>query len=223
MTEITTLVGFAVGAGVATFFSPCAYGLLPAYLGYFANDVGDGRPSLVGAGQRGLASGIGAFGAFMALGGVGVLIGDLFVDVIPVLEVTIGLLLGLLGVSLLLDRSPSVTVAIPRPVGSLPEYVVFGAGYAAAGAGCVAPIFLGLIVAAVTAPLGIGLATMAVYASTFAGLLVAVTLVGSAGIEFINDHVGFIAGRLTVIAGAMILLGGILQVAVGLGWSPPTP
>ena len=52
--ELAGTASFALGAGAATFFSPCAYALLPGYVGYYAAAV-DERG--VRRGARRLATG----------------------------------------------------------------------------------------------------------------------------------------------------------------------
>ena len=50
MTDVGALrLGFAFSAGVATFFAPCAYPLLPGYVAFYLGDAGPsatlgGRP-----------------------------------------------------------------------------------------------------------------------------------------------------------------------------------
>lgn len=220
MSETASLAVFAVGAGAATFFSPCAYALLPAYLAYFTTQA-DGTPGIVHATERGVASALGALLAFAALGAIGVAIGQTLMTYFPVLEFLVGLALIVLGVSLLADRGLDPTIPLYRPSGSLHSFVAFGAGYAAAGAGCVAPVFLAVIVAAIAAPTRFAVATLAIYAVTFAGLLLALTLVGAFGIELAHGRLRRAGHRLTLLAGGVMIIGGAVQLAIALGWVPP--
>lgn len=214
------LFGFAAGAAVATFFSPCVYALLPAYLGYVAQDVGT-RPGLGAALSRGIASAIGAIAAFSILGAIALVVGDTLRQVLPAVEVGIGLLLVALGLAMVTSRFPHRTVSIPRPSGSLSGFVAFGAGYAAAGAGCVAPVFFAVIVLAAGAPTSVGVGVLTVYAGAFAVMLVAATLVAAMGVELAGEHIGGVGARLGQLAGIVITVGGVVQVAIGLGWNPP--
>lgn len=68
-TDLST-VGFAVTAGVATFFSPCAYPLLPGHIGFYVSRTNGDDVSLGGATLRGVVAGIGVLGTFAALIGV---------------------------------------------------------------------------------------------------------------------------------------------------------
>ena len=56
MADLAVVV-FAASAGVATFLAPCAYPLLPGYVGYY---VGREEATLAGALSRGLAATLGA-------------------------------------------------------------------------------------------------------------------------------------------------------------------
>ena len=40
----SALFGLAFSAGAATFFAPCAFPLLPGYVGYYLGKTGDGTP-----------------------------------------------------------------------------------------------------------------------------------------------------------------------------------
>lgn len=216
----TGLLGFIIGASVATFFSPCVYAMLPAYLGYTAHDV-TARMSTYGVIKRSVAGAFGAITAFILLGGLALLLGDTLRGWIPAIELSIGLILVIIGVSLVVGRYPHITVPIPRPSGTVLGFTAFGAGYALAGAGCVAPVFFAVVVSAAAAPTSVGIGIILLYAGTFAALLVAATFVAAAGVELATARVGAIAARLTPIAGGVIIVAGFTQIAIGIGWIPP--
>lgn len=212
--------GLAVGAAIATFFSPCVYALLPAYLGYVAHDAG-ATPSTRAVVFRGAASAVGAVAAFAVLGVVALVAGSRLQSAFPAMEVAIGVALIVVGTGLIWGRYPRMTVAVPYPSNSFAGFVAFGAGYATAGAGCVAPVFFGVVLAAAAAPTAVGVGVIGIYAGTFAALLVAATLVAAAGIELATERVAPVAARLTQLAGAVMAIAGVVQVAIGLGWTPP--
>lgn len=66
---LVTTVSFALTAGIATFFSPCAYPLLPGYVGFYVNATDDDSASVTGAGVRGVAAALGVLATFALLGG----------------------------------------------------------------------------------------------------------------------------------------------------------
>ncbi len=219
MAEFVSLAAFAAGAGVATFFSPCAYALLPAYIGFFAS-TSEAKPTQRRVLREGFASASGALLAFAVLGVIGVVIGETLTSVFPALEVAVGVVLIGLGVVLLLDRI-HLTIPVRPPDGSTRSFVVFGAGYATAAAGCIAPVFFAVIVSASTAPITVGVATVGVYAGTFAALLVALTLIAAMGVEFAYERLSRAGVFLTRGAGVVMILGGIIQLAIAGGWTPP--
>jgi len=57
--SLLSTVVFALTAGVATFFSPCAYPLLPGYVGFYVSRTDGDDASLGGATIRGIAAGSG--------------------------------------------------------------------------------------------------------------------------------------------------------------------
>lgn len=214
------LVGFAVGAAIATFFSPCIYGLLPAYLGYVAHDLGP-TPRVATAVLRGSASAIGAMAAFMLLGAGALLAGAHLNSVLPMFEVAIGILLVSAGIALLSGRYPRRSVPLYRPDGSYTGFAAFGAGYAIAGTGCVAPVVFAVAVTAASAPMVTGVAVIGAYTGTFAVLLIAATLIGAMGADLATDRLTLVGRQLTRIAGALLIAGGLVQVAIGLGMRLP--
>ena len=64
MASTTAEITFAIGAGTATFFSPCVYALLPGYVSYYVASVDEEGAPLAGATARGLAATAGAVGTF---------------------------------------------------------------------------------------------------------------------------------------------------------------
>ena len=63
---------FAVGAGLATFFAPCSYALLPGYVGYYVAATEGDSPPMGGVLARGGAAAVGVFATFFALSVVAV-------------------------------------------------------------------------------------------------------------------------------------------------------
>jgi len=154
MTDISlaTNVPFAVTAGVATFFSPCAYPLLPGYVGFYVNSVDADSASVLGAGARGLAAAVGVLATFALLAGATVRIGYSTLANITVFETLVGGLLIVFGLLVVFGRTPSISVPLPKRRTGVFGFGLFGAGYALAGAGCVAPVFLGVVARAIALP-----------------------------------------------------------------------
>lgn len=212
MTDVTlaTNLPFAITAGVATFFSPCAYPLLPGYVGFYLNQTNTDEASLGGASARGIVAGIGVLATFGALTWATLLVGQSALSDITVFETLVGALLVAFGALVAAGKAPSVSVPLPKRRASVLGFGVFGAGYALAGAGCVAPIFLAVMARAASLPGETAAIVLASYAGTVAVLMVSVTV--ATGMGLVSN-----AGRLTAYSGLIERIAGIVMVVAGLG------
>ncbi|SDF42717.1 cytochrome c-type biogenesis protein [Halorubrum xinjiangense] len=218
MTDVSlaTNVPFAVTAGVATFFSPCAYPLLPGYVGFYVNSVEADSASVLGAGVRGVAAALGVLATFALLAGATVRVGYSTLSNITVFETLVGALLILFGLLVASGRTPSISVPLPERRSSVFGFGVFGAGYALAGAGCVAPVFLGVVARAIALPSEAALLVIAVYAGTVAVLMAATTVATGVGLVSNANRVMTHAGLLKRIAGAVMVVAGAGQLYLSL-------
>lgn len=222
--ETASAAALALGAAVATFFSPCAYALLPGYVGYYvsakeepigddttAADGGESTESLLsGALLRGVAAFFGVISVFAALTVGVLLVGRSIEPVIGMLEPLVGVGLVVLGGAVLLDYSPDRHVSLPQRRSSVGGFAVFGAGYAVAGAGCVAPLFLAIVLKATTLPPVSTVIVLGAYAVGFGGLLVGATVAIAVGRDALFD-------RLSRHRKAIDTASGVALVAAG-GW-----
>ncbi|MBI4362650.1 MAG: hypothetical protein HY558_05695 [Euryarchaeota archaeon] len=190
----------AVMVGVAAFFSPCAFPLLPAY---FAYAVGGSERSLLRSLRQGA---IAAGGLLVVVLAVGAIIAALGAATpfqpdprkeevwIVAVRVAAGGGIALFGLLALLRRTGfahRLASRFPRRRGEPPALpggptarglFLYGLGYSGAGFGCTGPLLLALTLYAWTlgSP-GAALATFGVFAATMALLMVGVTvLVGLA-------------------------------------------
>lgn len=216
MTESS--IGLAVVAGVATFFSPCAYALLPGYIGFYvASTDSDGAP-LAGAVLRGLAAVAGVLAVFLTLGLFAASVGRALQPVFPVLEVAVGIVLIGLGGILLAGRSIEYRVSLPARRTSILGFVGFGALYALAAAGCVAPLFLAVAFQSLALPPIGTVAVFLTYAGVFGGLLLGVTVATAVGNDLAASTVTPYAAVATRLAGGVVLLAGVIQIVIAVGW-----
>lgn len=210
--EVAGGVGLALGAGVATFFSPCAYALLPGYVSYYvATEEGSDAP-LGGALVRGTSASLGVFGVFAVLAGVAVAVGSAVEPYLSVLELGVGVLLIVFGGVILTGRGFGWHVQLPERRASIAGFFVFGALYAVAAAGCVAPLFLSVILQSVTYPTVGTVAVVGTYAATFAVLMVGVTVAAAVGHSFSTQKVGGYADRIQKAAGVVLVVAGVVQI-----------
>jgi cytochrome c-type biogenesis protein len=218
MTDVSlaTNVPLAVTAGVTTFFSPCAYPLLPGYVGFYVNSVDAESASVVGAGARGVAAAIGVLATFALLAGATVRIGYSTLSNITVFETLVGGLLIAFGLLVVSGRAPSVSVPLPERRSSVFGFGVFGAGYALAGAGCVAPVFLSVVARAIALPSETAVLLLGVYAGTVAALMAATTVATGVGLVSNANRAMAHAGLLKRIAGAVMIVAGIGQLYLSL-------
>lgn len=212
MTDVTlaTNLPFAITAGVATFFSPCAYPLLPGYVGFYLNQTNADEASLGGASARGIVAGVGVLATFGALTWATLLVGQSALSDITVFETLVGALLVVFGALVVSGRAPSVSVPLPKRRASVLGFGVFGAGYALAGAGCVAPVFLGVTARAASLPGETATVVLAAYAGTVAVLMVSVTV--ATGMGLVSN-----ASRLTAYSGLIERIAGVVMILAGLG------
>jgi cytochrome c-type biogenesis protein len=213
---LVTNLPFALTAGVATFFSPCAYPLLPGYVGYYVNSIEAENASVVGAGVRGVAAAVGVLTTFAVLGGATAWVGQETLSGITVFETLVGGILVAFGLLVVLNRAPSVSLPLPKRHSGVLGFGLFGAGYALAGVGCVAPIFLAVVARVIALPPGVAVLVLGVYAGVVATLMAATTVATGVGIIGNANRVMAHAGLLKRLAGAVMVFAGVGQLYLSL-------
>ncbi len=213
---LATNLSFAITAGVATFFSPCSYPLLPGYVGFYLNQTDAGGASIGGAGARGIVAGVGVLLTFVALTGSTLLVGQSALSGITIFESLVGGLLVGFGLLVVTGYAPSISLPLPKRRSSVFGFGVFGAGYALASAGCVAPIFLAVVARSASLPTETAALVLAAYAGTVAVLMVAVTVATGVGLLTNAGRLTAYSGQLKRLAGVVMILAGIAQLYVSL-------
>jgi cytochrome c-type biogenesis protein len=199
---------FAVVAGVASFFSPCAFPLLPSYFAFYQG-AGQRANETRGSASRALSFGLAAalgvvafalvLGAVMAVLGTGIAQGLSVSDPEPnqfvrVFRGAVGAILLALGIGQLLGwnlkpRFADAFAFYTRPgregeKSPATSLFLYGLGYNAAGMGCTGPILAGLIVVALASGgLGSALGAFFVFAVTMGALMLIVSLLVAASKE----------------------------------------
>lgn len=222
MTELSVAgsIAFALYAGVLTFFSPCAYSLLPGYVGFYVSQT-EGRSSIGGALTRGLVAGVGVLvtlGAFIAATFV---VGQSMIERLTFLEWGVGVLLIGFGVLVLVGRAPSTTIPLPKRRSSVLGFAVFGAGYALAAAGCVAPLFLSVIGLAVTSGTTDAAVLIGTYIGSIVVLMVSLTVATGMGLVAGGGWLTAHRDRLERFAGIVLVVAGFGQLYVAYSLSAP--
>ncbi len=199
-------LGAAVGAGVATFFSPCAYALLPGYVGMY---LSDGEGTLRSDSLRGLAAAAGVLAVVAATIGVVAVVGEAAQPWLVRIEPLTGLALVVFGVALLGGSTWGWQLPLPDQRPGVVGFGIFGAVYAVAAVGCVAPLFFGLTLGALGAGPTQAALVLGTYGSTIAALLLAVTVAVGMGYEIAELKLA----RLSVVGQK---LGGVVLIAAGV-------
>ena len=210
-------VAFAATTGAATFFAPCAYPLLPGYVGYYMQAKPDnGRSVLVGSLLRGLAASVGVLVTFGLLAVAAVTIGQPLQTRLSQLELGVGVLLVVFGLATLSGRTIGWHARLPKRRTSIAGFVGFGGLYAIAATGCVAPVFLAVVSQALTfGPAGTA-AVLGGYAAGMAVLMIATTVAVAVGVEITTDRFTGLTDRLTPIAGGILVVAGLVQIWLAL-------
>ncbi|RCU48155.1 cytochrome C biogenesis protein [Haloplanus salinus] len=203
---------FAVGAGLATFFAPCAYPLLPGYVGYAIRDEGTG---LGGATVRGLAASAGAVVVLAALGGVLLTVGGRLARHLTLLEPLVGAALVVFGGLVLTDRAPALHLRLPERRASVAGAAVFGGGYALAAAGCVVPVVLGVFTQALTLAPSRAAVALGGYAAATALPLTGVALLSAVGSDALRAWSARV-GTIQRLAAVVMIVAGVAQVVASL-------
>lgn len=203
--EFVGALAFAVGTGVTTFFAPCAFPLLPGYVGYYVSESDDSSGVVSAA-----AAASGALVALGTIAGLAYALGQTVTSLLPLFEPVVGVALVVFGALTLTGHAPDLQVALPERPSSLVGFGAFGAAYAVAAAGCVASMFLGVVTQALAFPPARGIAVLSAYAGAVAVPLVGVTLLASAGVETWRD-LGRYTGTLERVAAVVMILAGLGQ------------
>lgn len=222
--ETLSLLAFAFAAGSVTFLAPCAYPLLPGYISYYLGQTTDSdespnttrQPSNRARLGRALVVGtlvsVGVFGSYGLLGAVAAVFGTRLLGDIAVLELVVGGLLVGLGTAMAAGYEfPTPRVQLPVRRDSGMNYVGFGILYAAAAAGCTAPVFVGVTAAAFGAGGGVGFLTLFAYATGLALPLVGVTVATAFGRDALVDRLSNRTGQIHRIAGVLLVVAGLVQ------------
>ena len=199
----------AFTAGVATFFSPCAFPLLPGYISYYVGSVDE--PSIDGAMARGIAAGVGALVVFFVLGILGSVVGNWIVHKMTWAEPVIGVLVVVMGVIVFFDWMPGFTTGLPERRSSLIGFSLFGGGYALAATGCFAPVFLAIVLRASTASVVGQIVLLLAFGLGTAILLAATITAAAIGYDVSYRNLPVSHTNIRRLAGVVIVLAGLVQ------------
>lgn len=234
------LILVAILAGVASFFSPCAFPLLPGYLSYAylapesreMNSAEGWQVTKVGIAA---AAGVSTFaimlGLVIAVLGAGVtqglgIAGPDPSQLTPFVRsiVAVGLIVFGLGQLLGWDLRPSIlerAIHRARPrrdmaATTLGMYL-YGFGYTAAGMGCAGPILSGLMLTALgSAAFSQALLAFVVFAATMAGLMIVVSFLIASSKRTLVRRLQASTARIKTVSGVLLVLVGSVNLSAVL-------
>lgn len=216
------LPAFSVLAGVAAFFSPCSFPLLPGYVSHVASDVEPGRTRLAVWPALGVAGFTLLLGAGVWLAGTAVAAGFSMRSgdpgpVVLGLRAVVGVALVGLGAYAIFGRTirTGLLDSLSRPIGidetprPARRLTLYGFGYVAAGLGCSGPILAGLVIFALTVGTpATALVAFAVFGAVLTLLMYAVTRMALGG----DDRLDGLRSASPTVKAAV----GAVQAAIGV-------
>ena len=238
---VFNLYALALVAGVASFFSPCAFPLLPGYLSayYLAGHKEHGdRPAVSRGLGLGLAAALGVISFSLILGliiaalGTGVgqslsISGAEPSQLVRVFRGVVGLVLLTLGIGQLFgwNLKPRFVDAFTyhtRPQrgggrGPARSLYLYGLGYSAAGIGCTGPILAGLMVFALSSGgFASALTAFGVFALTMGTLMLVISGLVAASRQTLITRLKAATPRIQSIASVLLILVGSFNIITAL-------
>lgn len=200
----------AFTAGIVSFFNPCTFALLPAYLSYFLGKEEEEISNAEGV-FRGLKfGGLASAGFISFFGGIGVVVSlvgrqikDIFIQFLPV----IGGILIILGIFWFFEKrilyleKLSNTIRLSRT-----SFFLFGVAYGISSLACVFPVFLLLIFSALsTGGIFSGLLVFLVFSLAMSIMLVSISIAVSLSKQYLLEKLKGIQRYVTKIAGLVLI------------------
>ncbi len=216
MTDIA-LLGFAFSAGMAAFFSPCSFALLPAYISFVIgrDEQKEKARTPFRRGMEGASLGViatlGFVTLFITLGTLISLAGSWLRAYVPPLIIALGIVLIVLGIRWLREPRTKVLKCSPikRRRGILSFYL-FGIGYAIGAISCVFPLFLGIVLPVLTTG-GIvsGILVFLSYALGMGIMMIVVSIAVTLSKDIVLKRLEWATRHVKRVSGIILLLVGI--------------
>ncbi|MFB6149399.1 MAG: cytochrome c biogenesis CcdA family protein [Halobacteriales archaeon] len=218
MIELADLrIGFAFTAGVATFFAPCAYPLLPGYLAFFLGHGDDDSDRSGELPYAVMVGGLASAGMLLVYGifvGIVASVGTQILANIAILELAVGATLVVLGSIMAIGNHSflSLRITLPERRRSPTSFLLFGIVYAIAAAGCSGPLFVGVALSALSGGPVATVLTLGAYVLGMVGLMIGITVLSAMGRGQLLRRLSGSATKLSRVAGALLVLAGVAQI-----------
>jgi cytochrome c-type biogenesis protein len=232
------LLILAAVAGIASFFSPCAFPLLPSYLAFY-HSAASTRKAGVGRGlQLGVAAAFGVvafdliLGAAIAVLGSGVgeslsISSDEPSQLLLIFRAVVGIALLALGFSQLAGWNLKPKIADSLAFWTRPQrqsyrrsetsLFLYGLGYNAAGMGCTGPILAGLAIASLASGgFASALSAFFIFALTMGALMLLISLFVGASRQQLIQQLKIAGPRIRTISALAMVAVGIFQLYTSL-------
>lgn len=234
------LLVLAVIAGVASFFSPCAFPLLPSYLSFYAltgRRNGERPSSPIRALSLGLAAAAGVVTFNLILGSVIGLVGAGAGQTLSIsgpepsalvrwFRGGVGVVLIMLGLAQWLGLNLKPTLADAFAWRTRPQYeaqnagatlFLYGLGYNAAGMGCTGPILAGLSIFALSAGgFWAALTAFLIFSATMGGLMLLVSILVATSQEALIQRLKASTPRIKQVTSLLLILVGLFNLFTAL-------
>lgn len=229
-----SLITFAFIAGAMTFLAPCAYPLLPGYVSFYLGhgsvmtDVKRGPQNHEETRVEGrlsffqelltavLIGGVVSFGFMVVYGILASIVvkwGSQVFGRISVLELLIGAILIATGAAIVRGWHPSFQlVSLPKRHRSFTGFFAFGVAYGIAAAGCSAPIFIGIVITALSLPPNDSVSVLAAYGVGMSTLMITVTMLTAMGEQRLLTVLTVSQSRLHRVTGWLVIIAGVVQI-----------
>jgi cytochrome c-type biogenesis protein len=229
------LVLLAFAAGIASFFSPCSFPMLPGYVGYYFSLEEEEQRSkkevIKKALPLGIAAALGILLVYLFIGGLVMAIGSPILPFIPILAPIVAVVVIVLGILMLTNiqyyRITNTINNVSGRVLSIFKFrdntmssffnqretgtnFVYGMGYGLAAAGCTLPIFLLIITGALsTGGFLSGMFIFLIYGIGMGIFMVVVTLLVATSKDTIINKMKMSTHRIKVVSGVVMIIAGI--------------
>ena len=153
------LASVAIAAGFVTFISPCGIAMLPAYASYCIGreeSEKDVKKDFFNGLKNGLYVSLGLISIFMIIGAIIIYIGNFIKIYIPIFTLIVGLVLIIIGFFMLFNKNFSFALPLHLQLkkkinNKFLRFYTFGIGYGLAVMSCTLPVFLAIIISALSA------------------------------------------------------------------------
>jgi cytochrome c biogenesis protein CcdA len=210
------ILSFAYVAGLLSMLAPCSFAMLPSYIAWYLSKE-ESKESVPRAVFNGILATLGG-GTVMGTIGLLAILGIRTVNQLVYFRIIIGFVLVIMGILMFSGRGISIPlpISITKKKGPLAVYT-FGALYSLASLGCVASIYIGMVLVVSAQSFAFATTAIFIYILGMGTILVPLTLAVSSSktvmlkkIEGLMPHIKKIGGIILVCMGLYLIVFGIL-------------